>query len=100
MITLFGDALSSLHSLLASIAPNLYFPFDFSKPEWFSGDPDVQQETREDKYMWQGSPRFGHALKILDAVDKVSIEDDDVLNEANFYDWQPVKSKLKTSYEE
>ena len=78
-----APVLSLVVNILASIAPNLYLPFDFSKPEWFSGDPVVQQESKEDKYLWHGSPRFGHALKMLDAIEKVSNENTQVFG--NFW---------------
>ena len=61
----------SLTALLARVAPNLYLPIDLSKAEWFSGDPVVQEETKNDKYMWHGNPRFGHAVEILETVEKV-----------------------------
>ena len=63
--------LLSCVSMLAYFAPNQYLSLDVSKPEWFSGDPVVQQESKNDKHMWHGSLRFGHALKIMEAAEKV-----------------------------
>jgi hypothetical protein len=63
--------LLSMVSWLAYIAPNLYIPLDLTRPEWFSRDPEVQRETKNDKYMWHSTLRFGHAVKILEAAEKV-----------------------------